>query len=671
MGTPQSPFDRRSTPIGTAGLAAAHRPRQHGHDVRAFEASGDAGGRRRRDAGRSDRDVVSSNRRHRPERSTVGRRTCLAGLVAGGLAATGGCVGRTGSLVERDPSERISLSVKTLPADDDPYAIRIAQQVATHLRTVGIDATVVPMRDDELLHDLLVNHEFDIYVTKHPGWDDPDFLYPLLHSRFNVDPGWQNPFGFSDLSVDDRLTRQRMQSGSARRETLFELQSAIVRSQPLTAIAIPDRISAIREDRYRGWSEDGLASPFDYSMLRGTKGADREDRADDASNRSRPRRGELRVAYRDRRITRNLNPIAVEFRGRGTITGLLYDSLVGRRDDTAVPRLAESWERGGTETGGGQTMTVRLREGIRWHDGEPITADDVVFTYRFLADTTLDDGSTLPAPRFRARVSLVDAVDPVDERRVRMRFATDERRLALYALTVPVLPRHEWEPRTELTNLPGIDGGGAVPRARVWDNMNPVGSGPLRFERAVTDETLVLDRYDDHFTHRDGGSDSSAPDAGGIAFDRVSFRIVPSDAAAVELIAAGEVDATGTDVGAGAVPRIGRSPALRLRVSDSTAFYHLGFNTRRAPLSNPRFRRAVARLVDRDALVRDVFHGYATPATNPLADSEWSAPGLEWTGTDPVLPFIGTNNRLHAGRAREVFERAGYRYDGDGRLLRR
>jgi peptide/nickel transport system substrate-binding protein len=148
-------------------------------------------------------------------------------------------------------------------------------------------------------------------------------------------------------------------------------------------------------------------------------------------------------------------------------------------------------------------------------------------------------------------------------------------------------------------------------------------------------------------------------------------RIVASDAAAVELSAAGEADATGTNVNAAVVPEIVRTDQLRLLVWPSAGFYHVGYNVRRAPLSNPRFRRVLARLLDKESIVRDAFHGYATPAASPLATTEWLASDLEWVDRDPVLPFLGTNARLNVDRARTEFERAGYRYSENGRLIER
>ncbi len=93
-----------------------------------------------------------------------------------------------------------------------------------------MDAQVTLMDQQELLRDVLINNEFDTYVARHPTYDDPDFLLSLLHLRFVEESGWQNPFGFADLEVDDLLDAQRRTRGTERRDRLAELQRTVARS---------------------------------------------------------------------------------------------------------------------------------------------------------------------------------------------------------------------------------------------------------------------------------------------------------------------------------------------------------------------------------------------------------------------------------------------------------
>lgn len=591
------------------------------------------------------------------------RRNLLRASVGLAATTTAGCAGRTINLGEGNDPVQVSLTIKTMPEDADPYSIRIAQHLAANLNKVGIKPSVIPIRRDEFYRSVLLDQSFDLYVGRHPGMRDPDGLYPLLHSAFTGEPGWQNPFGFADRVIDALLERQRQQSGNRRRRTVYELQRGIARKQPYSVIAIPDMISATRT----GVFDDArpLPTPLDYLAV--SRAIERET-GKPGNRASAGERHPFRVTFGNRWITRNLNPIAVDYRGRGIVTGLLYDPLVRIYNGETCPWLVEQIQWIGPSDEGNTVAHVTLRESLSWHDDTDLTPDDVVFTYRFLHDTVQSEDGRIPTPRYRGLTTLVESVRIVGNRQLRLEFTTPNRAVAVRGLTVPILPRHEWEPRRESVNSAAVPSG-ETSEALVWGNMNPVGSGPLEFQQAITDDSLVLDRFDDHFLHRDGRNNLPDQIAAGFALDRLAFRIVPSDAAGLQLIESDQADVTGTSVNAAAVPDIVRSSALQLRLGRQPTFYHVGYNLRRAPLADPRFRRAVARLIDAETLIQNGFRGYAVPATSPLALSGWLPPDLEWVGHDPVHQFAGDGDGLDVSRARSAFEHAGYRFTQNGKLI--
>lgn len=579
------------------------------------------------------------------------RRSILAGIAGTVSVAASGCVQKTRSIANRSDPGQVSLDVKTVPADVDPRAVYIARTLADHLTAVGVDARVTLMDERELLRDVLINNEFDLYVARHPTYDDPDFLLSLLHSRFVEEAGWQNPFGFTDLDVDELLETQRRTSGPERYECLAELQRTIARQQPFSVVAFPDDLWAVRTDGYAGWSRFGLGRPLGYLAL---------DATDSAPER-------LETVSTNGRMTENLNPIASEFRNRGTFTGLLYDSLGRRYDGSFEPWLAADWE-WTDRPGDGPTATVRLRDDARWHDGKPVTAADVTFTYEFLADTSLGrEESPVSAPRFRGRTSLVKRARPVGDRTVEFDFAVSDPAVAVRAFTVPILPEREWRPKSSPTDVAGITVGDRTTKALVWDNPEPIGSGPLRFEDKAARERLVLSRFEDHFLHTD--SDEDTPPFGAV-FGELTVKVVPSADAALDFLDDERADATASTISPRLAPAVVRNDDLGLVSETSRSFYHLGFNVQRSPLGNPRFRRNVVRLLDKQELASEAFGGYAVPAASPLAVTDWSTPDLTWADEDPVLPFFGTDGELNGTEARKAFRRAGYQYD-DGNLLNR
>lgn len=588
------------------------------------------------------------------------RRALLGALGSGTVALTGGCLRQVRSLTGWESSQQVQLRIKTVPDDADPYALTLARTVADWFRAAGINARITPMSEQELHRQTLLRNEFDLFLMRLPSrFTDPDALYTLLHSRFAEDPGWQNPFGYANLDVDDRLETQRRTTGSQRREALRQLQLTVARTQPFTLLTVPDDVHAVRTTNYSNWRAANLGSSLGYLSL---------ERSDDKESEAN---GTLRVAITDRRATMNLNPLSVEFRRTGTLTGLVYDPLAYAFEDRLLPWLAETWEFSGDSS---PTARVTIREGATWHDGEALTAADVAFTYRLLSDTTLEsDGdeetAPLPSPRYRGRSGLVANVDPIGDRTVEFQFADVTPDVARRAFTVPILPEHIWKERTGVASIASIQTG-SVTDALVTNNIPPVGSGPLQFVRNTPREEVVFERFDDHVLRQaDSPTNDIVDQAGDVAFDTLSVQVVGSDVTAAEMVANGTADVTGTPMGADVIPRIGRSSESELLVQRSPSAYILGYNTRNQHLNNPRFRHTLARLVDGKYIADTIVDGYGRPAVGPLWDTEWYPPELRWEGEEnPIAGFLGSEGEIDITQARAAFQEAGYRYE-DGRLV--
>jgi peptide/nickel transport system substrate-binding protein len=583
------------------------------------------------------------------------RRSLLAAVGSGAAALGTGCLRRTRNLTGWRSAQPVTFQIKTLPADADPYALALARQVAEWFRAAGVGADVLPMAEEELMRQSLLRTEFDMFVMRLPDtFRDPDALTTLLHSRFADAPGWQNPFGYANLEVDEGLERQRRTDGDERLGALERVQRTVARNQPFTLLTVPDDVRAVEGERFRNWRRADLTTPVGYMRLE--RAADEQAADDDESDATR-----LRIVGTDRRSTTNLNPLSVEYRRSGVLTGLLYDPLVRRVGGDRTPWLAESIA---FSTEDDLSARVTLREDVSWHDGEALTAEDVAFTYELLADTTLsdDEDTAVPSPEFRGRSSLVDEVSVVDDRRLDVAFVDADRSVAARALTVPILPDHVWQDRATAAEVAGIPVG-TVTEALVTNNIPPVGSGPFEFVRNTPRERLLLERVEGHFSTR---PDAEFPEwIAEPSIDELSVRVAGSDVAAVESVTDGDADVTGTAVGASTVPRIGRAEEAELLVRRSDRPYVLGYNTHRPHLENPRFRHTLARLIDEAFLSDDTLDGYARPAVGPLHGTAWYPEDLEWQDENPVVPVIGDRGELNAAAAQEAFREAGYQYDDD------
>lgn len=585
------------------------------------------------------------------------RRAMLAGTAAS--LSTAGCLGRVRNIAGREEPSPVNLEILTMPADSDPHGIRIARHLAENLKQAGIEPRLNTTSETELYRQVLVNQDFELYVGQFPEPDpfDPDLLYPFCHSSFAPESGWQNPFGLTDLTIDELLAEQRHAAGDDRAAIVDELQREIARQQPFVTVAFPDELTAVRDARFEGWhatqpaAELGILA-LDYTEPSSSTGDETE--ADEVV---------LRLLSTDAGITKNRNPIAVEYRRNGTYTGLLYDPLVREFQGETFPCLARD------VTWADDAVRLSLRD-VSWHDGEQFTAADVAFTYAFLADTSMGEAeSPIPTSRFRGQVTLVEEATAVSDDEVEIRFGDVSRAVARRALRVPILPEHIWAERTDTASIAGVEVNRQTTEALVSSNADAVGTGPLRFVDATPESSVAFERTDDH-PIATGAAGIPAALAGKPAFDRLEIEVAPSDVAAIQQVGDGYADATASSLGPNAVPRVGREADVRLVSEQSAAFYHVGFNARNDPLSNPHFRRAIARLVDKAWLATETFDGYARPAASPLAASaEWIAADLRWDGADPVVPFLGEEGAVDETAARELFREIGYRYSDDGQLL--
>lgn len=266
---------------------------------------------------------------------------------------------------------------------------------------------------------------------------------------------------------------------------------------------------------------------------------------------------------------------------------LVYDTLLWR-DADGVPRpwLAESVE---TSTDG-RRVTIRLAGGARWHDGSPVTADDVVFTFGHVAARV--------HPRFTPEVAAVEQVTPTDAATVEIALAHPAPGFADQPLAdLPILPAHLWRD---------------LPPGQLAPAGLPVGSGPYR---------LVEHRPDAHYRFE------AVPDyfRGPPAVRTIEVPVIGDAEETLRALERRAVDMLPVRLPEAAVDRL---DGLATRVVDGPSYAGtvLLFNVRTPPFDRPEARRAVARALDLRPLARAV--GNAVPADRGYLhpESPWAAP---------------------------------------------
>ena len=245
-----------------------------------------------------------------------------------------------------------------------------------------------------------------------------------------------------------------------------------------------------------------------------------------------------------------------------------------------VPWLAQRWEM--TDT----AVTFHLRNDVKWHDGQPVTAEDVKFTFDRAKDTTT---ASLIGSAYLGLVKSATVVDPYT-----IRFAfTAPHAQALDDFWWAPIPKHL------LQNTPGPQ------LASAAYNRQPVGSGPFKFTAWKPNETLTLEA-NPAFPAGLGGRPR---------LDRVIFRIIPEPTTMVTELVNGTTDVIGWTLQPDQAVQVQAQQGLTLKHFPSREFTYLAWNGTRPPFNDPAVRRAMGMAVDRPSIIKGLMRGFAVQAS--------------------------------------------------------
>jgi peptide/nickel transport system substrate-binding protein len=292
------------------------------------------------------------------------------------------------------------------------------------------------------------------------------------------------------------------------------------------------------------------------------------------------------------------------------IDELLFDGLVAR-DATFhfTPALAESWEQPEP-----LTLVFHLRDGVRFGDGRPMTARDVVWTI-----DSMRSGQVI-SPKTASYAS-VDTVEARDARTVVFHLKHADNFL--------------------LTNL-STGAFGVVPEGSGRDFWrHPVGTGPFRFVSQQIDQDVVAER-------------NPLSWAGAPRIERVRFRVVPDAITESLEMEKGSGDVAVNSLPMDALPVLAARPNLVVEDSAGTQVQYLGFNLRDPLLKDARVRQAIACAIDRKLIIQTLLRGHAQLAESLLPVSHWA-----YTGDGPRYDY-------DPARAAQLLNDAGYPSRQDG-----
>jgi peptide/nickel transport system substrate-binding protein len=289
-----------------------------------------------------------------------------------------------------------------------------------------------------------------------------------------------------------------------------------------------------------------------------------------------------------------------------TVTFNLFDHLVSRHLDGKLhPSLATEWKLVNPTL-----WQFKLRPGVKFHNGDPLTSADVKFSIDRTADPSVK--SSVVRTIFTT-VERVETPDPL------------------------VVNFHTKQPDPLLPARLAFYGGQIMPR-RYYEsvgpdqfNLKPIGSGPVRFTSWVKDDRLVLDAFGDYWRGK--------PD-----FDRVVFRPIPETAARIAALLKGEVDVI-FYLPPDHADRVAKNPTTKVEDVLFAGLVVLAVNAKVQPLDNPLIKQALSLAIDRESIVRELWRGRGIVPNGPIAKGD--------NHYDESLPPLAYNPTLAKQKLRE------------------
>ncbi|MEM6609301.1 MAG: ABC transporter substrate-binding protein [Pseudomonadota bacterium] len=531
-----------------------------------------------------------------------------AAFVAASLSAT--------ALTPVFADEIRTINLVTRPQAAQPAEFQFTQLIAQEWRRLGLDVNVEVMPWEQMIQAIWFSRDdWDTtawQMVGRPERSDPDeIVYNLFHST-TAEQGF-NFIGYNNPDYDALVEQQRVTlDPEERREIVRAAQALLAEDQPNMMLAHPQSTYAVNTavwdaDSVVDQSGIGIRNTWSYIQMQPV--GDQRDIVLNSSDN----------------VTA-INPLFISGGTDSWITELVWDRLL-RIGPDGLPQL---WAASAYEWIDDTTITVTLRDDMMWHDGLPVTPEDVQFSF--------EAAGSGEAPMYSPFVNGIEniSIDGMD-----ITFSLSEPSapfLTASLAKINIIPKHIWEPiiAEQLT----LD-----TNAESFQEEVPIGSGPYRFSSWTLNEEVVLEANADHW---------AAPGA-----ERWILRIVPNVEASLGMLRSGEINFLSDFPGdpSVVVAAAEENPDLEVISTVDIGFRYVAFNHRRPPFDDAAFRRALSSAVDRRLIVGAAFRGFAVPSNSVVS------PALGYWHNEETLTTLPQGIEV----AQDILAEAGYEVI-DGRL---
>ncbi|MEU6716595.1 ABC transporter substrate-binding protein [Nonomuraea sp. NPDC046802] len=277
----------------------------------------------------------------------------------------------------------------------------------------------------------------------------------------------------------------------------------------------------------------------------------------------------------------NYNPLVGNSRTDSWVTNLMYPHLT-QMDEAGkrVPYLATEW----SYSDDGKSATVKLRDDMKWSDGKPVTAEDVVFSVM-----------TVQKEKFGVVAGLITALDKAEAvSPTEVKFSLkrpDGTFLDNVGFWLPVVPKHVFE------KAPSVQ--------KFANDANWVSAGPFKLTKVERGQRYIMQRVDDYGPGRP-------------TVKEIVFRVFPDVNTEVLALRNGEIDLIGNVLPPATAAELKSDPKVKLQQIPSLGWAHLQYNTKRKPMDDVRVRKALAHAVDYEAIRNIALKGYAKSSNSSV-----------------------------------------------------
>lgn len=530
----------------------------------------------------------------------------------GGTDSGGGTEGGGGTVdqVENPDGEPVGeLTLLSIAEGDAPARYEYGLMVRDTLQELGFEVTYDAQPTPQYLESRAQEpFPWNLQVRRAgDGYEPAEAIFRSWFHSSNIGSGQSNLYGYSNSEVDDLIDQQSTETDpEARTELIHEIQQILREDMPIVPLLAQERVMPYNSERFQNpqpMLEAGLGSFWNYVNI---------EPVGDVST--------IRTAMPE--SLNALNPLDQTARGNREMLRLIYDRLMRVTPDLQP----EPWAAESVEYADDTTIEVSLREGMTFHDGEPVTAEDVKFSFEYGAQES---------PMVETRTEFIDSISVDSE--LDLTFSLTEPYAPFLISTLSrvfIIPQHIWQ------DVPGsVNASAAID----WENPEAVGSGPFQVETANFDSQVQLSAFEDHF---------NPPNVDGL-----SRAIISGLRAGIRAFESNDLDVLAWGLPVQDQTRLGNAEGTELVSSLMASIHHIGYNLRDPPFDDPVVRRALAYAIPQQNIVDTVYGGTGSTIHNPMS------PGFDTWYWDDVDQY-----GLDLGTARQMLSDAGYQWDTDGRI---